>query len=394
MADSRLVRCTVCLLLALFAETATGATRGIWMTQAQVQALPMSGTAWNNLNNAANGSWGTPDMANQDTKHGVMVLAGALVYARTGNAAMRAKVRDGILAGKRTHDQVAEFGRTLSFGRQLGGYVIAADLIDLQAFDPAADAEFRPWVDSMRTTVLPLSNSRWPTLVRTHENSANNWGTWAGASRIAADLYLGDTADLARAANVFRAWLGERSYYPSGLPWGKYFEPTSSWSTLGVTWSCDPSHWVAINPPCTLAGVDTLGIAFTLDVNGTIVEDIHRGGALSLTPGSDGYMYSWEVLAGVYAQAEMLYRAGYPDVYNWSNKALMRAMDFMVRMGWHMSSPSGYVPWVANRRYGTSYPTTSPFGLGRLVSWTDWTHGSGAPAPDVVPPAAISDLGP
>jgi hypothetical protein len=52
------------------------------------------------------------------------------------------------------------------------------------------------------------------------------------------------------------------------------------------------------------------------------------------------------------------------------------------------------VPWIANRRYGTAYPTDSPFPIGRIMSYTDWTHASGAPAPDVVPPAAITNLGP
>lgn len=361
----------------------TTSISGIWISPAEIMALPMSGSAWDNVRTTAYGSWGTPDLSNQSIFHGPSTIAGALVWVRTGDNTLRVKVRDAIMAAKRTLDSQAEYdltARTLSLGRQLGAYVIAADLIDLPTFDPTADAEFRPWLSSIRTQVLPQSNSNWQTLTITHEKAANNWGTFAGASRIAASLYLGDAADVDRAANVFRAWLGERSFYPAGLSWGTYFKPTANWSTTGATWACDPVNWIAVNPPCIKSGVDSAGTPFSLDVNGALVEDISRGGALSPTPGSDGHMYSWEVLAGVYAQAEMLYRAGYPDTYDWSNQALKRAMNFMVRMGWHMTNPSQYVPWIANYRYGATYPTTSPFPRGRIMSWTDWTHNSsGAP---------------
>ena len=41
----------------------------------------------------------------------------------------------------------------------------------------------------------------------------NNWGTHAGARRVAADLYLGDVTDLADAARVLQGCLGDRASY-------------------------------------------------------------------------------------------------------------------------------------------------------------------------------------
>jgi hypothetical protein len=321
-------------------------------------------------------------MANQDVKHGVYVLAGALVYVRTGDTSLRAKVRDGILAGKRTHDVTAEYGRTLSLGRQLGAYVIAADLIDLESFDAAADQEFRPWVDLMRTATLPLSNSNWPTLKLTHEKTAAV-GLLAGASRIAASLYLGDAADVARADSVFRAWAGERSYYPAGVPGSVngYFGPTADFNS---SWCCNPSTWVNLGPPCTVSGIN---------LDGAEVEDVSRGGSLQWPPGATGLSYTWEGLQGVFVQAEMLQRAGYP-AYGRSSQALRRAMDFMGRAGWAWETVSRYVPWIANKRYGTSYPTMTAIPPGRVMGWTDWTHATGAASPDLIPPAAITDLAP
>ena len=390
MNHPRLVRCAVCVLLALLTDKAVGATRGIWISREEIRSLPMSGAAWENVRAAAYGSWGTPKLGLQTVQHGVYVLAGALVYVRSGDTSLRSKVRDGIMGAKRTLDEPAELlldtgdpntnPRTLALGRQLGAYVIAADLIDLGSFDPPADLEFRLWLAAIRTTTLPLSNPRWPTLVLTHERTASNWGCFAGASRIAASLYLGDMADVARADSIFRAWAGERSYYPnvSGSVNG-YFEPTSDFNS---SWCCNPSAWVNGNPPCILSGIN---------VDGAEIEDVSRGGGLQWPPGPSGLSYTWEGLQGVFVQAEMLQRAGYP-AYERSSKVLRRAMDFMGRAGWAWETVSRYVPWIANRRYGTSYPTMTPIPMGRIMGWTDWTHASAAPPADSIRPAPITDF--
>ena len=106
-------------------------------------------------------------------------------------------------------------GRTLALGRNLVSYVIAADLIDLKRYDAGSDQQFRSWLAAVRKETLDGK-----TLISTHEVRPNNWGTHAGASRVAADRYLGDKADLARAAQVFKGWLGDRSAY-AGFKYGE-----------------------------------------------------------------------------------------------------------------------------------------------------------------------------
>ena len=128
--------------------------------------------------------------------------AAALVAARTGSAAHREKARAGIAAAIGSEAG----GRSLAVGRNLPGYVIAADVIDLPSVDGALDARFRGWLAGLRRQDLSGD-----TLVSTHELRPNNWGTMAGAARIAASSYIGDTADLDRAAAVFRGWLGDRA---------------------------------------------------------------------------------------------------------------------------------------------------------------------------------------
>src|SRR6476619_4349455 len=165
------------------------------MSKAALMALPTKGPAWENLVAIANDPTGKPDLRDQDNRVGVMALASALVFARTGDDAYRERARSQIMAAIGTEQEGAP-NSILSLGRQLGAYVLAADFIKLSGAD---DEQFRPWLDSIRTRVLG-GHGRWTSLTGTHEDAPQNWGSFAGASRIAASLYLGDTADVARAA--------------------------------------------------------------------------------------------------------------------------------------------------------------------------------------------------
>lgn len=337
---------------------------GMWISSSEIMSLPTSGAAWDMMRKTAYEAWGTPDLKNQDNKHDISLLAGAFVYARTGDKALRAKARDGILAAKRTLDQSAEWQTTngvLSASRQIGGYVIAADLIDLKSLDPAADNEFRTWLTAIRTTNIG-THGRWKAISFTCENSTNNWGTFACASRIAASIYLGDTADVDRAASIIRAYFGERIAYPLDAP-GRdgYFQHTNAYQ---ASWACADATWTGINPTCAKSGVN---------IDGVLVEDAARGGGCCTLLG-DGIMYSWEALQGLFVSAELLYRTGrYGDPYTWSNQALRRAVDFMQRSGWGISNVSSYVPWLANQRYRTSYPEQAKGG-GRIMGWGNWLY--------------------
>ena len=192
-------------------------------------------------------------------------------------------------------------GRTLALGRNLPGYVLAADFIDLGAVDPSFEQNtFRPWLRSLLTESL---SGR--TLVNTHEERPNNWGTHAGASRAAIAAYLGDSAQLARTAQVFRGWLGDRTAY-AGFSYGE------------LSWQCDTSKPVGINPVgCTKSGIS---------IDGVIPDDMRRGGALRWPPASTGY--PWEGMQGAVLQAEILRANGY-DAWAWSDKALLRAARFL-----------------------------------------------------------------
>jgi hypothetical protein len=73
-------------------------------------------------------------------------------------------------------------------------------------------------------------------------------------------------------------------------------------------------------------------------------------------------------------QAELLSRAGYP-AWEWENRALLRAAQFLYDLGWEANGDDTWQPWLINYVYGTDFPTTTPARPGKNMGWTDWTHG-------------------
>ena len=252
--------------------------------------LPTSGLAWAKLQSVANQPAGTPDLSDQEDDTNVRVLAKALVFVRTNRAKYRTEVVDALKVV--TYDNTENGGRALALGRELAAYVIAADLIDLTTYDSALDADFRAKLRELLTKTLDGK-----TLVETHEERPNNWGTHAGASRAAVAAYLGDAAELARTAQVFHGYLGDRASY-AGFSYGS------------LSWQCDPDKPVGINPKgCMKDGHS---------IDGVLPDDMRRGGDFQWPPEATGY--PWEGLQGAIVQAEILHRAGY-DTWNWEEKS-------------------------------------------------------------------------
>jgi hypothetical protein len=298
-------------------------------------ALPMSGAAWNALVSRAGQSVGTPDISNQDNQADITVLAKALSYARTGNATHRSQVVTALNAAINTENG----GETLALGRNLGAYVLAADLIGYR------EQPFLSWVSTVRHETL---DSR--TLVSCHEDRPNNWGTHCGASRVIADLYIGDSIDLALAIKVWRGWLGDRAQY-AGFDYG------------ATTWQCNPSAPVGINGlGCTRNGYNYDGI---------LPDDQRRGGgAPPATPACQNYVH--EALQGVTLAGAILDRAGY-DFWLWSDRAVARAYERMYEI-WNCpaSGDDTFAPFIVDEFAETNYSGGSPSQPGKGFGFSDW----------------------
>jgi hypothetical protein len=325
------------------------ATTGIWISPAEIARLPMSGSAWTNVLAAANNSCGTVDLTDQDQSTNVCVLAKALVFVRTGTASYRSGVLTAVsqIVASGTYT-----GRALALGRELGAYVVAADLVDLKNYDPTLDASFRAKLRSLRTTYTWGAASD---LIDCHEKRPNNWGAMCGATRAAIAVYLGDTGDLARTAQVFKGYLGDRSSY-AGFEYGG---PEND-----LTWQCDPAHPVGINPAgCTRDGHS---------IDGVLPDDQRRAGSYTWPAPQENYV--WEALQGLLAQAAILERAGYP-VWEWEDRALLRAVRWVNDVnGFPATGDDQWQPHIVNNVYGTNFPAVIPARAGKNFGWTDWTR--------------------
>lgn len=314
-------------------------TAGIWISRDEIMQQPMSGSSWTRLKSVADQDAGIPNLSDQEQYNNVAVMAKALVYVRTGEARYRTEVRSQCMLAIGTEAG----GRTLAFGRELAAYVIAADLVGLE---PDEDLAFRAW---LRNALGEVLDGR--TLVSTHEERPNNWGTHAGGSRAAVAAYLGDQQELARVAQVFKGWLGDWNAY-HGFSYGD------------LSWQADPGHPVGINPTGTTRDGHS--------IDGVLPDDQRRSGGFIWPPPLENYVY--EALQGALLQAVILHRAGY-DVWNWQDRALLRAYQWLYTQA--NFAATGDDTWqmpLVDYYYGTHYwdgGVTSP---GKNVGWTDWTH--------------------
>ncbi len=345
---------------------------GLWINRQEILALPMSGPAWQKLVEVADEDPGPADISDQDSNHDINVLAMAYVAVRTGDDELRDQVEQELLKvigtdenPNKSCDWTPNIARSLAIGRNLVSYIIAADLIGLRPDDdPSSSGSlFASWVDDVRqkpncphTGSGSFPDGDWFNLSQFHDWSASNVSTMAGASRIAAALYLGDESEVEAAWETFRRYAGDLSVGPD-----------LKINQKALTWSSQPDHPIAINP----AGATIDGH----NVDGAIINDIARGGTFAWPP--EYTQYPWEGLAGFYVQAELLERAGYP-AWEAGDEAGRRAIKFLERLadefGDQWWDHTDWAKYLANDVYGLDLHINGPASKGKNMAWTDWTH--------------------
>ena len=247
----------------------TGPSVGILVSRAEIAALPTTGAAWTNLKSWADAAAGTPDIQNQDEDNDIHVLAKALVYARTGIASYRA----GVLTNLKAAVGIEAGGRTLALGRNLPGYVIAADLIDLTATTrPSTASTFRPW---LRQLLTENRCGHDPHLDRREPPEQLGHACRGGSRRRS-------PATSATAPS----WPGP----PRSSTAGSAIAASYAGFSFGDTsWQCNPSAPVGINPKRLLRRA-----AIVLD--GALPDDMRRGGVFQWPPTFTDY--AWEAMQG------------------------------------------------------------------------------------------------
>jgi hypothetical protein len=321
---------------------------GIWFTPEELRQLPVGGPAWVQLREVAGSGVRRSELTTRDD-HNVRVMALALVAARLDDDRMRRQVRDALMA---LVAQPVETDDGLAVARKLGAYAISADLIDLARFDAVADASFRAWLREIRRTRFEGGGGG--TLAEYHSRRPNNYGTMAGASRMAVALYLGDETDFEHALQVFRGWLGDRGAYAEF----RFGEDRS--------WHLDPTRPAGINP----AGAEKRGRS----IDGVLPDDQRRCGPFSREPWPCSTDYAWGALQGAVAMAWIAHRRGHP-AFEWEDRALLRAMRWLYDVAGY--PPEGDDAWsvhVVNAVVGSRLEVEPVVRPGKNVGWTDWTH--------------------
>jgi hypothetical protein len=290
------------------------------------------------------------NVSDQDSSHDIETLGAALYAARTGDAATRERVVAALESaiGTETGGQA----RWLAVGRNLGAYVIAADLIDLRS------GPVHTWLSGFMTTKLRHNNddSRWISFRESAWSSGSNAAAQEGFAYAALAAYLGDRASLEWAWNGFRRYAGDRT------------SPHRA-SSNNDSWQEIPSDPVGIQR----AGVTKDG----LRLDGAISNDMSRGGDFKFPPGYT--QYPWVGLGGAVPAALVLERAGYP-AFSLESSALKRAAEYLYHLRIETGNPEWYdetrapeVKQLLNWRYGLRMPAGARAG-GQTFGFTEWTH--------------------
>ncbi len=323
-------------------------TTGIWISQEEIMRLPMSGTAWAQIDSVAKGSLPAPSFSDNTNKHDTSTLALAYHAVRTNSATEKNKVSDEIergIAGGSTS--------ALDFCRNINSYIIAADIIDLKQIDPTFDTAFRgfltKWVFGTNTGMRGHTGDG----VRgTASESSNNWGTMCRGSYASAAVYMGNQTELDNITKWHKGWLGDRSTYA-----GFGFREDQSWHA-------DQNSKKGVNSKgATIQGQN---------VDGVLPEDQRRTGGFEW-PAPKG-SYPWEAMQGALVADVVLQRAG-KITPTFQDSAMLRVYNWLNNVNSNPASGDDeWQPWVINKVYGTRYPTKAGVSEGKIMGWTDWTH--------------------
>jgi hypothetical protein len=342
------IRSAIAFVIAMPAFVGAQERPAIWMSPEEIAALPTSGGAWEKLFDRASEPITTPVLNDLHDRTNITVLAKALVYARTGDVAYYNDVKAALLAIINSGQYA---GEALPLARRLGAYVIAADVVDFEHNSPVLHNQLKNKLRQLRNVpTFPGPTS----LVDCHEKRLNNAGTAAGFTRLCIDLYVDDEADLARAVEVWKGWMGDTSSYAS-------FDPGD------LSWQADPANPVGINK----AGATIQGH----NVDGVLPDEQRDSGPFTPPP----YPCVGSIrgaLQGALCAAVILERQGIP-ARDWSDAAILRAGRWFTQVaGCPLVGDDRFETHLFNHLYPEmNLPITAGVQPGKLIGFTDWTHG-------------------
>jgi hypothetical protein len=340
---------------------------GIWVGRDELLRRPVLGEEWERVSTDAARPFGRADISDQDSNHDVYTLAAALTCVRIEEHCDKA--RQGVLDAIGTESRA----RWLAVGRNLGSYVIAADLLDLREGGPHGQDGVRVqrWMEEWTERLLPDNNTGLPRSFAPFRSGANA-AAQEGFVYAALAAYLGDTEALARAWDAFRAFVCD--------PTAPDPEMVDLRRPVRDGWTHDDRRPCAINPlgAVKVVGESVNGADRLERIDGALVADMRRGGRFQASPLYT--QYPWVGLEGLVPAALILERAGYP-AFAAADRAVLRALEYL----WHLRAQTGDARWfdgeraraivhLVNVQYDVSFPVARATGAGRTIGYTGWTH--------------------
>jgi hypothetical protein len=302
--------------------TPPASSSGIWISKAELDQLSITNSAWAGkyeLKATADEAW-IPQAVEQQSSQffNIQAMAGALVYARLhpdpAANAYRIKVAKAIRDVMSFPDDTTV--SLTGINRHLGTWPICADLINLKEFDPALDSEFRKWL----THKLDVQYLSGPKTVRLQIARPDNHGSWASFSLAAASAYLGDRATLDTLATRMRRYMGDTK-----ANYTLKFGASGFWKS----WHVEPNNsatWVGINPKGATKNGHNLDGIQPSDQDRGFPEEYD---ASNFPNDYSAVRYNEVSMQGLMGALLILHRAGYTDLLDSSDQAILRAARWM-----------------------------------------------------------------
>lgn len=329
---------------------------GIWTSAENLYGKSESCPAFTVLLVEAQKDTASPCIHNPEDPTPNRVLAKAIAYAKTGNPAYRQQV-------EQTLNTLVSMGYTgcngnpayeggkkitLSWARNLAGYVMAADLIGYQsaAFNTYLTDVSQNWVGEETYATGPK------TMKQMFEARQDSWSKWAAASLSAVYRYLGNNAEMAN----LRQHLLAKLYGPVPATVTEYGQ--TDWYLASPAVVPDIPEIMPVGAAKTCP--QNLGQVplFQVDLNGLQPQEMKIGGACAFNP---VYTNSpWDGIEGLVVAGRIFERAGIP-IWQEGNKGLMRAGGALEeRLGaqsdvWQASNDEAWALVFLDAAYGSRW---------------------------------------
>lgn len=334
---------------------------GILTSAQEIALLPTTGDAWNNMKARADTSYVIPDLSDQEDDVNTDTLARAFVYTRIGGQ----NYKDMVIQAIADLPGTEAGARTLAIGREIGAYIVCADLVGLP---PSNEATFRAYVTNLLLNQF-FSGGGGGYVHITHKIRPNNWGTHACFAMLALARYINDATLWDTHLKVFHGWTGYHNPPYSVSDGYNAFD----WDN-DVSWQASQAN----NNPALFCGISPVGSTIQgHNTDGVLPEDQRRQGSFNWPPAQENYAY--EAMQGIIAGAIVAHRAGYTP-FQWENQAIRRAYIWLRdQANFNATGDDRWQMWAANKYYNTTeFAAGTPASAGKNLAWFDWLYGPGS----------------